>query len=248
MNRSLKWGLSLLLATSTVASALLGYQNPDSAEDIVRAGQTGVEPPTFTKRVQPAYPEAAMDRRIQGYVILEAVFRKDGTITNIEILRGLGKGKLGFEDASIAALRQWEFKPGRFNGLPADVRVTLKIDFLFSPESTPAKILSWDAPDLPESYNEDIYKPEAHFNETMKKDWDSSLSLTVDVEISGDGDLLRFVADPTAISQLAFPERVNANLERILENMVWKPAEYDGQGYRTLMRLELIVPLDAQPE
>ena len=103
---------------------------PDTSDTIARVGQVGVEPPVFTKRVQPSYPDRAIKVKIQGYVILEAILRKDGAIEEIKVLRGLGKGKFGFEDEAIKALKQWEFLPGSVNNRPADVRMTLKIDFV----------------------------------------------------------------------------------------------------------------------
>ncbi len=99
-------------------------------ESVARVGEVGVEPPVFTQKVKPDYPEKARKIRLQGYVILEAILRKDGAVDDIKVLRGLGKGKFGFEDAAAEALKQWEFLPGKYNGKPADVRMTLKIDFV----------------------------------------------------------------------------------------------------------------------
>ncbi|MDJ0838487.1 MAG: energy transducer TonB [Acidobacteriota bacterium] len=99
-------------------------------DTIARVGQVGVEPPIFTKKVTPKYPERAVKIRLQGYVILEAILRKDGAVDDIKVLRGLGKGKFGFEEEAAAALRQWEFLPGKVNNKAADVRMTLKIDFV----------------------------------------------------------------------------------------------------------------------
>jgi len=99
-------------------------------DTIARVGQTGVEPPVFTKKVRPKYPERAIKIKLQGYVILEAVLRKDGTVDDIKVLRGLGKGKFGFEEAAIQALEKWQFLPGKVNNKAADVRMTLKIDFV----------------------------------------------------------------------------------------------------------------------
>jgi TonB family protein len=99
-------------------------------DTIARVGQVGVEPPVFTRRVSPKYPERAVKIKLQGYVILEAILRKDGSVDDIKVLRGLGKGKFGFEEEAMNALQKWEFLPGKVNGNPADVRMTLKIDFV----------------------------------------------------------------------------------------------------------------------
>lgn len=99
-------------------------------DTIARVGQVGVEPPVFTKKVSPKYPERAVKIKLQGYVILEAILRKDGTVDEVKVLRGLGKGKFGFEDEAMSALKKWQFLPGKVNNKPADVRMTLKIDFV----------------------------------------------------------------------------------------------------------------------
>lgn len=105
---------------------------PAAKEEIARVGQHGVEPPIIIKRVMPAYPEKAVKVKLEGYVILEAVMRRDGKITDIKVLRQLGMGKFGFEDAAADALRQWQFLPGKVNDQPADVRMVLKVDFLIN--------------------------------------------------------------------------------------------------------------------
>lgn len=99
-------------------------------DTVARVGQVGVEPPVFTKRVPPKYPERAVKIKLQGYVILEAILRADGSVDDVKVLRGLGKGKFGFEEEAMKALKKWQFLPGKVNGKAADVRMTLKIDFV----------------------------------------------------------------------------------------------------------------------
>ncbi|MDJ0838551.1 MAG: TonB family protein [Acidobacteriota bacterium] len=107
---------------------------PPPEERIARVGMVGVEPPIIIKRVMPVYPPKAVKVKITGYVILEAVLRKNGSVDNIKILRGLAQGKFGFEEAAAAAVRQWQFLPGKVNDRPADVIMNLKIDFIISNE------------------------------------------------------------------------------------------------------------------
>ena len=100
------------------------------SETIPRVGQAGVAPPNVTSRVEPRYPGKATKIRLQGYVILEAIFRADGRIDDVKVLRGLGKGKFGFEEEAVSALKRWRFEPGRYQGQVSDVRMTSKIDFV----------------------------------------------------------------------------------------------------------------------
>lgn len=103
---------------------------PTKKEVIHRVGQIGVEPPIFTHKEMPTYPHLAQRLRIRGYVILEAILRKDGSIDSIKVLRDVGEGKFGFEEEAIKSLKKWQFMPGKVNGKPADVSMTLKVDFL----------------------------------------------------------------------------------------------------------------------
>ncbi|CAM2007944.1 TonB family protein [Acanthopleuribacter pedis] len=107
---------------------------PDAppVSSVLEQDALGLAPPVITKRVPPQYPKPALRVGLQGYVIVEAIMRADGTLTNVRVLRGLGKGRFGFEDAARKALEQWEFLPGELNGGKVDVRMTLKIDFSLS--------------------------------------------------------------------------------------------------------------------
>ena len=102
---------------------------PGPTEDVITLATVGLEPPVFTRRFVPNYPKRAIPIRMQGYVLLEAVLHKDGTISDIKVLRQLGKGKFGFEDEAVKALKKWQFVPGQLRGKPTSVRMTLKIDF-----------------------------------------------------------------------------------------------------------------------
>ena len=85
--------------------------------------------PEVVKQVKPDYPEIARKAKVQGQVILQAVVRKDGTVGDIQVLRSPGS-KFGFDEAAIAAVRQWRYKPGLQNGKPVDVYFTIVVDFV----------------------------------------------------------------------------------------------------------------------
>jgi len=97
---------------------------------VFRHGNDGVTAPIITYRASPMYPVEAVKIKLQGYVILEAILRKDGSIDKIKVLQQMAGGKYGFEREAIAALEKWEFTPGTHYGKPADIRMTLKISFV----------------------------------------------------------------------------------------------------------------------
>ena len=74
-----------------------------------------------------AYPESAKKDNIQGRVTALFVIRKDGSLTDIEILDSPDKL---LSDAVIDVLgRSPKWEPGMQNGLAVDVRLTMPIEF-----------------------------------------------------------------------------------------------------------------------
>ncbi len=74
----------------------------------------------------PVYPEAARRARIQGVVVLECTIGKSGTVTNINVLRGL---PLGLTEAATSAVNRWTFKASTINGKPVEVLYILTVRF-----------------------------------------------------------------------------------------------------------------------
>jgi len=87
--------------------------------------------PVVLEKISPDYPRLAEIAGVEGLVILEAVIRKDGTVGQVTV-RKAPPGKLGFDRAAVAALRQWIFRPGEMNGRPVDVIMTLTVKFRLS--------------------------------------------------------------------------------------------------------------------
>lgn len=77
--------------------------------------------PGLIKKVEPQYPPIARSARMTGTVVVDAVIRKDGTVSDVTILKSSNKM---FEQACIDAVRQWRFTPG-----PQDVVLTVTVNF-----------------------------------------------------------------------------------------------------------------------
>lgn len=109
------------------------FDAPERAPDTVfHLESPGVEPPIFIQKVAPDYPKLALRHGLQGYVILQATLTRDGTISDVEVIKGLGDNRFGFESKAEQALMKWRFEPGRLNGQPVSVRLVLRIDFVMS--------------------------------------------------------------------------------------------------------------------
>jgi TonB family protein len=86
----------------------------------------GIEPPTLLKEVRPLYTDEARRRSISGDVVLEIIVRRDGTVGNLRVIRGLGAG---LDEKAIEAVRQWRFSPAKRQGAAVDVVVEVSVEF-----------------------------------------------------------------------------------------------------------------------
>lgn len=87
---------------------------------------SGIEPPKLLQEIKPAYTEDARLRRLEGEVVMEIVVRRDGSVGDLRIIRGLGGG---LNDQAMQAVRQWRFSPARRLGSPVDVIVEVSVEF-----------------------------------------------------------------------------------------------------------------------
>ncbi len=87
---------------------------------------SGIEPPSIVREVKPEYSEDARRRSIEGDVVLEIVVRRDGTVSDIRVVRGLGHG---LDQRAAQAVGQWRFAPARRFGTPVDVIVEVSVEF-----------------------------------------------------------------------------------------------------------------------
>lgn len=73
------------------------------------------------------YPEAARDAGIQGTVFINFVVEKDGSITNANVLRGIGGG---CDEVALNAVRSMPvWTPGEHKGQKVRVRYNLPVKF-----------------------------------------------------------------------------------------------------------------------
>ena len=61
----------------------------------------------------------------RGAVLIQAIIRKDGTVDNFKVLRGLGHG---LDESAIKTIAsKWRFRPGTLNGVPVDVQANIEV-------------------------------------------------------------------------------------------------------------------------
>lgn len=87
---------------------------------------SGIDAPRLLREVKAEYTDEARQRGMTGDVLLEIVVRRDGSVGDVSVLRGLGGG---LDQRAIAAVRQWRFSPARLRGAPVDVIVEVAVEF-----------------------------------------------------------------------------------------------------------------------
>ncbi|HMG88532.1 MAG TPA: TonB family protein [Chryseolinea sp.] len=83
----------------------------------------------FNKHITDAisYPSEALQKRIEGRVDVQFVVDKNGSLSDVEIIKGIGAG---CDEEALRAIRNTpSFKPGSQNGKPVRVRMVVPIMF-----------------------------------------------------------------------------------------------------------------------
>jgi TonB family protein len=119
--------LSLIFACICLpAGRLCAQEEPVSAD---------VGPPILRDWVRPDYPKAAVAAKREGKVQVQFVVEVDGRTTREKIHQSTDAI---FNEAALAAVRQWTFKPGIDQGEPAPYAMGVTIEFQLSQLHQPA--------------------------------------------------------------------------------------------------------------
>lgn len=97
---------------------------PIMSGDFVRVGGD-IKEPKKIRHVAPVYPDVALQARVQGVVILEAMIDTAGDVIDATILRSVAL----LDQAAVDAVRQWRFTPTLVNGAPVNVIMTVTVNF-----------------------------------------------------------------------------------------------------------------------
>jgi TonB family protein len=106
-----------------------GARIVDRIEDVPDAESAlgaGFKPPEFLNRAKPEYAEQAERADITATVEAAAVFRANGEVGEVEIIRWAG---FGLDESSERAIRELKFKPATRDGQAISVRATVRYNF-----------------------------------------------------------------------------------------------------------------------
>ncbi len=85
----------------------------------------GVSEANLIRKVQPIYPALAKAARIQGTVEFTATISKEGSIENLQLVRGHPL----LLNAARDAVLQWKYRPTLLNGQPVEVITDIIVNF-----------------------------------------------------------------------------------------------------------------------
>ena len=113
------------ILTAAALSVVLAGGGLAGQDQVYKIGN-GVKSPVLTKEVKPNYTKAAMDRKVQGIVEVDAVVLKNGTVGDVTVTRSLDED---LDQEAVKAAKQWRFRPGTKDGEPVAVRVNIELTF-----------------------------------------------------------------------------------------------------------------------
>lgn len=124
---AMKYILTLLaLCICTLSFSQTANQINDSTQPEYPGGMEALMS-DLTKKLD--YPEAENQAKIEGKVFVGFVVDETGTVTNVEVQRGVADHP-DFDKAAVHAVRQLKkFKPAEKNGKPCSMSMVLPVKF-----------------------------------------------------------------------------------------------------------------------
>ncbi|MFT3867163.1 MAG: energy transducer TonB [Nibricoccus sp.] len=86
-------------------------------------------PPATRYQKEPVYPAALRSSGATGTVWVEFIVMENGRVQNVKVIKSTHRG---FDDATVAAVSEWRFVPGKHKGLPVRFRMSLPVVFSLS--------------------------------------------------------------------------------------------------------------------
>jgi TonB family protein len=112
-------------AVAVRISVMMSFTLRDSPDPVFEPGGD-ITTPTIVSEVKPEYPDADRAAGRTGVVGLECVVRRNGACSEIVVTKPLYPS---LDEAAVAALKQWRFKPGTRGLTDVSVRIQLTMSF-----------------------------------------------------------------------------------------------------------------------
>lgn len=102
---------------------------PEDMGAVVHAGDKGVVLPKVLRKIEPEFtPEARRAKITSSILMLNLVVPPLGAACNIEVMSPIG---FGLDEAAVAAVRKWEFRPATAAGKKTAIAATIEVRFAY---------------------------------------------------------------------------------------------------------------------
>ena len=183
------------------------------------------------------YPEKAKDNGVSGRVFISFVIEKDGSVSNIEVMKGIGGGCDDEAVRVVKAMPKW--KPGLMKGKPVRVHYVLPVNFQLEESAKTAKKSDekiYEAPETMPEYvggmdamikylQENITVPEKYQNMEARAQYRVMVKFVVEADGS--------VTEVETVKPEPAKKDLNDEAVRVVKGMPkWKPGTMDGKPVR----------------
>ena len=184
------------------------------------------------------YPEQAITDSIEGKIYIGFIVEKNGSVSDVKVLRGIGSGCDEEAVRVISKMPLWS--PGMLNGIPVRVSKTLPLTFSLATARPDQTKIYLEADTLP-SFGGGFEALMDYLHKNIEKVDSTCQSAKVDVyfvvEING------------SISNVRLKDSVGCELDKkakeIVQNMPdWKPGKIGNTNVRVLMYLPVNFGVD----
>jgi TonB family protein len=192
------------------------------------------ERPKLVKRVNPVYPPEAVEQKIQGRILVEAVTSTEGKVIKVDIIPQEPRQPL-LEAAALEAVKQWEYEPFLVEGKPKEVKFTVVITFRLNGDAKVEKIAPVERPKLVNRVAP-VYPPEA-----LKEKIQGLVKL--EVHIDETGAVSQVIPDPEHQADPLLAEAAMAAVRQ------WRYEPYlkDGKARPAAFKVMVTFRLDSTP-
>ena len=95
--------------------------------------ENGLKPGELLRRIDPVYPQEALQQKVEGTVRIFAVIDAQGNVTKAEPL----SGPQMLTQSAVDAVLQWHYSPTLLNGQAVETQRQITVDFRLSKSPTP---------------------------------------------------------------------------------------------------------------
>ncbi len=123
-----RYAETMIAARKRHAEAVENFQPLPPAVEVLTddLAATGIQQPFFYQRLKPEYTEQADLAGITATVELEAVFREDGTVGDVDVVKWAG---FGLDESAVATVKKLRFKPAERDGKKLTLQGLVRYNF-----------------------------------------------------------------------------------------------------------------------